>query len=54
MAIQQYGSTDNYQITWLPDGSILVTTEDEFVADETLEFAVEIEAEAEIQIDVYG
>jgi hypothetical protein len=52
MAVQQYGSTENYQVTWLPDGSILITTEDEMVSSETLEFAVEIETG--IQIDVYG
>jgi hypothetical protein len=52
MAQQQYGGTDNYQVTWLPDGSILITTEDEMVSSETLEFAVEIDTG--FTIDVYG
>lgn len=41
MTVQQQGSTDNYQIVWTPGGEILITTEDEFVSSETLEFAVD-------------
>ena len=42
MAVEQYG--DTYEIVWLPDGSRLVTTTAEPVADDEIGFAMEFAA----------
>jgi hypothetical protein len=55
MAIQQYGSTtaDNYQVVWTAGGEILITTDDEFVTSETLEFLLEAPAAGTIPVMQY-
>jgi hypothetical protein len=49
---EQYGGTNNFQAVWLPDGSILITTEYEFTAAETLEFLIEAGAARDVKLTV--
>jgi hypothetical protein len=51
MTQQQQGSTNNFQVQWLPGGEILITTEKEFTSSETLEIS---EAAAPTLDIVYG
>ena len=39
MAIQPYGN--QYQVVFAPDGSIIITTTDELIAADSLEFGLE-------------
>jgi hypothetical protein len=52
MANQQYGDTENWQYVYLPDGSVLITTERECTSADTLDFEVVIAADGGLSIDV--
>ena len=52
MASERYGPTSKFEIVWLPDGSRLITYDDEVAASDVWEMKTEFEAAGGISIPV--